>query len=165
MGPRCQLVIGLIMLIVGLAVVAIGAIFPSSNPLLALGWLLLIPLLVSFCGTIFLFVGLVRSAEKVSLPATVCRIVGLASVTGLGLTLGFGAAGFVSQVPDSLAGLNGSFVPGPTAALGAFIIGGIGLSTGLVVGAVDALVWWSLRGRHLPVTIAADRRIGAPPGT
>jgi hypothetical protein len=117
MGRRRQLIIGLILLIGGLVVVAIGTIFPSSNPLVALGWLLLVPSLVSFCGTIFVFVSL---------------------------------AGIVSQVPDSLAGLNGAFVPGPAPGLSAFVIDGIGLSVGLVLGAVAALTWWAFRARHLP---------------
>jgi hypothetical protein len=150
MGRRRQLIIGLILLIGGLVVVAIGTIFPSSNPLVALGWLLLVPSLVSFCGTIFVFVSLVRSIEGARRSAAVYRIVGLASVAGLGLTLGFGAAGIVSQVPDSLAGLNGAFVPGPAPGLSAFIFDGIGLSVGLVLGAVAALTWSAFRARHLP---------------
>jgi hypothetical protein len=60
MGRRRQLIAGLIMLIGGLVVVAIRTISPSSDPLVALGWLV--------------------------------------------------ALGILSQVPDSLAGLNGSFV-------------------------------------------------------
>ena len=147
MSRRRQLVIGLIMLIGGLIVIAIGTIFPSSNPLVALGWLLLVPLLVSLCGTIFVFVSLARSTQRVRRSATVYRIVGLAAVAGLGLALGFGAAGIVSQVPDSLAGLNGAFVPGSAPGLGAFILGGIGLSAGLGIGAVAALVRWSIRGQ------------------
>jgi len=145
------------MLVGGLVVVAIGTIFPSSDPLVALGWLLLVPLLVSFCGTIFVFVSLARSAGRARRSAAVYRIVGLAAVAGLGLTLGFGAAGIVSQVPDSLAGLNGAFVPGSAPGLSAFILGGAGLSVGLMVGAVDALVWWSFRGRHLPPEMSSNR--------
>jgi hypothetical protein len=152
MGRCRQLVIGLIMLIGGLVAVAIGTIFPSSDPLVALGWLLLVPSLVSFCGTIFVFVSLARSTERVRRSAAAYRIVGLAAVAGLGLALGFGAAGIISQVPDSLAGLNGTFVPGPAPGLSAFILGGVGLTTGLVLGAVAALTWWAFRARHLPST-------------
>lgn len=157
MSRRHQLVIGLVMLIGGLSVVAIGTIFPSSNPLVALVWLLLVPLLVSFCGAIFVFVSLARSSGRVRRSAAVYRIVGLAAVAGLGLALGFGAAGIVSQVPDSVAGLNGSFVPGSAPGLSAFLLGGVGLSMGLVIGAVGALVWWSFRGRHLPPELVASR--------
>jgi hypothetical protein len=145
------------MLIGGLVVVAIGAIFPSSDPLVALGWLLLAPLLVSFWGTIVIFVSLARSTGSMRRSVAICRIVGLAAVTGLGLALGFGAAGIASQVPDSLAGLNGPFVPGSAPGLGAVIVGAVGLSAGLVIGAVDALVWWSFRGRHLPPEMNASR--------
>jgi MFS family permease len=157
MGRRRQLVIGLTMLIGGLVVVAIGTIFPSSNPLVALGWLLLVPLVVSVCGAIFVFVSLARSSENVGRSAAVYRIVGLAAVAGLGLGLGFPAAGIVSQIPDSVAGLNGSFIPGSAPGLGSFLCGGVGLSVGLVIGAVDALVWWSFRGRHLPPELVASR--------
>jgi hypothetical protein len=150
MGLRHQSVIGLVMLIGGLTVVAIGTIFPSSNPLVALGWLGFVPLAVSFCGAVFVFVRLARSSESVGRSAAVYRIVGLAAVAGLGLGLGFPAAGIVSQVPDSVAGLNGSFVPGSAPGLAAFFLCGVGLSMGLVIGAVTALVWWSFRGRHLP---------------
>jgi hypothetical protein len=150
MGRRRQLVIGLIMLIGGLVVVGIGTIFPSSNPVVALGWLLLVPFLVSFCGTIFVFVSLARSIVGARRSAAVYRIVGMAAVAGLGLALDFGAAGILSQVPDSLAGLNGPFIPGSAEGLSAFLLSGIGLSTGLVIGAIAALVWWSLRGRYMP---------------
>jgi hypothetical protein len=150
MSRRRQLAIGLIMLIGGLVVIAIGTSFPSSNPLVALGLLLLVPLLVSSCGTIFVFVSLARRPKRVRRSATVYRILGLGAVAGLGLALGFGAAGILSQVPDSLAGLNGPFVPGSAVGLGAFILGGIGLSGGLVIAAAAALIWWSFRGRHLP---------------
>jgi hypothetical protein len=127
MGRRRQLVVGLIMLVGGLVVVAIGTIFPSGNPLVALGWLLLVPVLVSFCGTIFVFVSLARNTKRVRRSAAVYRILGLTAVAGLGLALGFGAAGIVSQVPDSLAGLNGAFVPGPAPGLSTFILGGVGV--------------------------------------
>lgn len=157
MRRRHQLVIGLVMLIGGLTVVAIGTIFPSSNPLVALVWLLLVPLVVSFCGAIFVFVRLARSSESLGRSAAVYRIVGLAAVAGLGLGLGFPAAGIVSQVPDSVAGLNGSFVPGSAPGLAAFLCGGVGLSMGLVIGIVAALVWWSFRGRHLPPELVASR--------
>jgi hypothetical protein len=157
MGRHRQLVIGLIMLIGGLIVIAIGTIFPSNNPLVALGWLLLVPALVSFCGTIFVFVSQARSIEGARRSAAVYRIVGLAAIAGLGLALGFGVAGIASQVPDSLAGLNGSFVPGPAPGLAGFLCCGIGLSVGLVIGAMDALVWWSFRGRHLPPQLVARR--------
>jgi hypothetical protein len=150
MGRRRQLAIGLIMLIGGLVVVAIGTIFPSSDPLAALGWLLVVPLLVSLCGAIFVFVSLARSLGRVGRSAAVYRIVVLAAVAGLGLALGFGAAGIVSQVPDSLAGLNGSFVPGSAPGLDAFILSGVGLSAGLVMGAVAASIWWLLRATRPP---------------
>jgi hypothetical protein len=145
MGRRRQLVIGLVMLIGGLVVVAIGTISASNDPLVALGWLLVVPLLVSFCGAVFALVSLARSIGRVRRSAAVYRIVGLAAVAGLGLALGFGAAGIVSQAPDSLAGLNGSFVPGSAPGLSAFILSGVGLSAGLVIGAVAASIWWSLR--------------------
>lgn len=149
--------IGLVMLVGGLIVIAVGTIFPSSNPLVALGWLLLVPLLVSLCGAVFVFLRLARSSESLGRSAAVYRIIGLAAVAGLGLALGFGAAGIVSQVPDSLAGLNGSFVPGSAPGLAAFVCAAVGMSFGLVIGAGAALVWWSFRGRHMPPEAVASR--------
>ncbi|MDQ1547331.1 MAG: hypothetical protein QOH69_2235 [Actinomycetota bacterium] len=150
MGRRRQLVIGLIMLIGGLVVIAIGTIFPSTDPLVALGWLLFVPVLVSICGTVLVFVGLARQIERAPRSAAIYRILGLAAVAGLGLALGYGAAGILSQVPDSLAGLNGPFVPGSAQGLSALFLIGVGLLVGLVIGAVVGLIWWSLRGRHMP---------------
>lgn len=157
MDRRRQLIIGLVMLIGGMTVVAIGAIFPSSNPLVALGWLLLVPLVVSFCGAVFVFVGLARGSQIIARSVAVYRIIGSVAVAGLGLGLGFPAAGIVSQVPDSAAGLNGTFIPGSAPPLAAFLCGGIGLSIGLVIGAVAALIWWLFRRRHLrPGAAAVD---------
>jgi hypothetical protein len=153
MGRRRQLVVGLIMLIAGLVVVAVGTIFPSSNPLVALGWLLLAPLLVSVCGSIFVLVSLVRRRRT----AAAYKILGSGAVAGLGLALGFGAAGILSQVPDSLAGLNGGFVPGSAPGLGALILGGIGLSIGLVIGSGTALIWWTSLRRHPVSEMSASR--------
>jgi hypothetical protein len=156
MGRR-QLAIGFIMLIGGLVVVAIGTAFPSGDPLVAIGWLLFVPVLVAFCGTIFVFAGLARSPQTARRTPAPYRTVGSAAVAGLGLALGYGAAGIISQVPDSLAGLNGPFVPGPAAGLAAFTISTIGLSAGLVIGATIALMWWSVRGRHLPAEAGTHR--------
>jgi hypothetical protein len=143
MSRRRQLVIGLSTLIGGLVVVAIGTIIPSSDPVVALGWLLLLPLLVSLCGTIFISASLARSIGTVRRSVAGCRIVALTAAISLGLALGYGALGLVSQVPDSLAGLNGAFVPGSAPGLGAFFCIGVGLSGGLVIGAVAALIWRS----------------------
>jgi hypothetical protein len=157
MGRRRQLVTGLILLVGGLAVIGFGTIFPSRNPLVALGGLLVVPSLVSLCGAIFVFVSLARRTESVTGSAALYRIVGLGAVAGLGLALGFGAAGILSQVPDSLAGLNGAFIPGPAVGLSAFILSGVGLSIGLVIGIMAAVAWWALRGRHLPPGMNASR--------
>ena len=148
MGRSRELAIGLTMLIGGLVVVGVGAILPSKDAIVALGWLLFLPALVSVCGAVFVAVSLARNFEGASPSATVRRIVGLAAVAGLGFALDLGAASILSQLPDSLAGLNAPFVPGSTVALSAFVIGGMGLPLGLVVGAVAALLWWSLRGRR-----------------
>lgn len=149
-GRRRQLVVGLILLAGGLVVLAIGTIFPSNDPLVALGWLLLVPLLVSLCGTVLVFISLVRNKGSVRQPATVyriVRIVGIAAVAGLGLSLGYGVAGFLSQVPDSLAGLNGPFVPGSGPGLSGLFLCGMGLAAGLLIGVGAALTRWLSRRR------------------
>jgi hypothetical protein len=150
MRRRRQLYIGLILLIGGLIVDAIGAIYPFADPRVAMGYLLVVPILVSICGTVLVFVTLAPSTIKATRSASVYRIARLAGVAGLGLTLGYGAAGILSQVPDSLAGLNGPFIPSAVPAIEMLALGGIGLSMGLLIGAVAARVSWALRGRDLP---------------
>jgi hypothetical protein len=157
MRRRRQLIIGLIMLIGGLVVDAIGAIYPFADPLVALGYLLFVPILVSICGTVFVFVGLARSTRKATRSASVQRIARLAAVAGLGLAIGYAEAALLSQVPDSLAGLNGPFIPSTAPAIQVLVIGGIGLSMGLLIGAVAARAWWAFRGRHLPPRSAETR--------
>ena len=138
------------MLIGGLVVVAIGAIHPSTDPLVAIVYLLGAPALVASCGTVFVFVSLARSKAPATRSASVYRIARLAALAGLALALAYGAASGLSQVPDWLAGLNGRFIPGSTSALEELALGGIGLLTGLLIGAVGGQVWWRFHGRHLP---------------
>jgi hypothetical protein len=157
MRRRRQLIIGLIMLIGGLVVVAIGAIHPSADPLVAIVYLLGIPALMASCGTVFVLVGLARSKAPATRSASVYRIARLAAVAGLGLALAYGAASGLSQVPDWLAGLNGRFIPSTAPAIQEFVLGAIGLSTGLLIGAVAARVWWAFRSRHLPPWSAESR--------
>jgi hypothetical protein len=152
---RRSFAIGRILLIGGLVVVAFGTIFPSSNPVMALGWLLLAPSLLSCCGATFVFVSLARSAEAASRSGTVYRIIGSAAIAGLGLALAYGVAGTLSQLPDTLAGLNGPFIPG-RASPSMFFLSGVGFAVGIVIGTIDALVWWRLRGRHLLILDATD---------
>jgi hypothetical protein len=116
----------------------------------ALGYLLVVPIMVSICGTVFVFVSLARSTRKATRSASVYRVARLAAVAGLGLALGYGMAGILSQVPDSLAGLNGPFIRSTTPAIQVFVLGGIELSMSLLIGAMAARVWWEFRGPHLP---------------
>jgi hypothetical protein len=157
MGHRRQLVVGLILLAGGLVVVAIGATYAFADPVVALGYFVVVPSLVSCCGIVFIVVGLARSTRS----TLVYRIVGVSAMCGLGLALGFGAAGILSQVPDSLAGLNGAYIPGSAPGIGVFVLGGIGLSVGLVIGAVASLVWWAYRGRHLPPRSVESPKLGS----
>jgi hypothetical protein len=155
MSRRHQLGIGSILVIGGLAVIAVGAVFPSRDPMVALGWLLVTPLLVALCGAVFVCVGLARISGAARRSAVAYRIVGLVAIAGLGVGLGYPAAGIVSQIPDTAAGLNGPFVPGSAPGLGAFVCSGVGLSAGLVIGVLTAVLWWSSRGhRPPPETIA-----------
>jgi hypothetical protein len=157
MSRHRQFVIGLIMLIGGLVVVAIGAIHPSTDPLVAIVYLLGVPALVASCGTIFVFVSLARSKAPATRSASVYRIARLAAVAGLALALAYGAASGVSQVPDWLAGLNGRFIPSSSSALGELALGGIGLLMGLVIGGGGAQVWWAFCGRYLPPRSVGSR--------
>jgi hypothetical protein len=157
MGHRRQLIVGLILLAGGLVVVAVGAIYPFADPLVALGYLLFVPILVSICGTVFVFVSLARSTRKATRSASDYRTARLAAVAGLGLALGYAEAALLSQVPDSLAGLNGPFIPSTAPAIQVLVMGGIGLSMGLLIGAVAARAWWAFRSRHLPPRSAESR--------
>jgi len=153
MSRHRQFIVGLIMLIGGLVVVAIGAIHPSTDALVAIVYLLGVPALVASCGTVFVFVSLARGKA----PATRCRITRLAALAGLALALGYGAASGLSQVPDWLAGLNGHFTPSSTAPLEELALGGIGLLMGLLIGGAGAQVWWSYQARHSPPPCAGSR--------
>lgn len=148
MGSHRQLAVGVILLAAGLVVVAIGTVFPAADPVVALGYLLAAPMLVSFCGTVVIVVAVARGITKARRSAPASRIVGLSAVAGLGLYVGYGVAGVLSQVPDSLAGLNGPYVPGSAPGIAAFELAGFGLFAGLVIGAVVALVWRAYRRRH-----------------
>jgi hypothetical protein len=154
---RHELIIGLTMLVAGLLVIAVGAVFPASDRLVAIGWLLFLPVLVSLCGTVFVCVSLARTRASARPSAVVYRIVGFGAMAGLGLAFAYGAAGILSQVPDSLAGLNGPYVPGAANALSAFLLGGFGLVIGLALGAAAAVAWWFVSGRHM-----APERVGEP---
>ena len=64
----------------------------------------------------------------------------LVALVGLALGLSFPVAGIISQIPDSLAGLNAEFVPGPAPAIGAIAFAVIGLAVGLAVGAIGSIL-------------------------
>jgi hypothetical protein len=138
------------MLIGGLVVVAVGAIHPVTDPVVAIVYLQGVPGLVASCGTVFVFVSLARSNEPATRSSAVYRIARLAAVAGLGLALAYGAASGLSQVPDWLAGQNGRFIASSSSALQELALGGIGLVMGLLLGGAGAQAWRVFRGRHLP---------------
>jgi xanthine/uracil/vitamin C permease (AzgA family) len=140
-------VTGLILLVGGMAVIAIGSASPTNDPVVALGWLTLAPLLVSLCGTVLVFVSLVRRSARSTRGSARYRIVRLFAVAGLGLGLAYPVAGILSQVPDSVAGLNGTYVYVPPLP-GVLLCCGVGLFVGVAVGALAAWVWLSLHARQ-----------------
>lgn len=148
MGRRRQVAVGSALLAAGLVTVAVGTAYPSTDARVALDCLLVLPMLVSLCGIVFLVAALARRSGGATRPAPVATIIGVSAASGLGLALGFGAAGVLSQVPDWLAGLNGPYIPGSAAGAGVFVLAGIGLSAGLLIGAVAAVIWWVYRGRQ-----------------
>jgi hypothetical protein len=150
LGRHRQFAIGLTLLIGGLTVIAFGTAYPAADPVAALGYLIVVPSLVSCCGTVLIAVGLARRIGGRTRSTSPHRIVGISAMSGLGLALASGTLGILSQVPDSLAGLNGAYVAGPAPAIEALVLGGIGLSVGLVIGTVASFAWWAYRGRHLP---------------
>lgn len=131
--------LGLVLVISGVVVVALGAMAQSEDPVVALGWLLTVPLLVSVCGCAFLIASLFGIDGSDSRLARHRPLV-LVALVGLALGLSFPVAGIISQIPDSLAGLNAEFVPGPAPAIGAIAFAVIGLAVGLAVGAIGSIL-------------------------
>lgn len=109
---RLPLALGLVLLVSGVVVVAFGAMVQSEDPVVALGWLLTLPLLMSMCGCAFLIASHFGISEYNSDLARRRPLV-LVALVGLALGLSFPAAGVISQIFDSAAGLNAEFVPGP----------------------------------------------------
>lgn len=134
---RLPLALGLVLLVSGVVVVAFGAMVQSEDPVVALGWLLTLPLLMSMCGCAFLIASHFGISEYNSDLARRRPLV-LVALVGLALGLSFPAAGVISQIFDSAAGLNAEFVPGPAPAIGAITFAMSGLAVGLVVGAIGS---------------------------
>ncbi|MCT9820810.1 hypothetical protein N3K63_10995 [Microbacterium sp. W1N] len=135
-------------------VVSVGALVQSESRAVALGWLLTVPLGASVCGCAFLIASLV-GADKSDSRLARYRPSVLVGLIGLALGLAFPAAGIISQIPDSTAGLNGEFVPGPAPAIGSIAFAAIGLAVGLGVGTIGSalLQFMNRRGSALePLT-------------
>ncbi|HWU32422.1 MAG TPA: hypothetical protein VN108_06090 [Marmoricola sp.] len=132
MTGRRILAAGPIFVIVAVAVISAGAIWPSADRVVALGVMLLLPLLAAIAGCVVLVIALTRS-RKADAAVPVGRILAVAALVGLVLAFGFGALGIVSQIPDTMAGFNGSYVPGSAPGLAALTLGSEGVVAGLPV--------------------------------
>jgi hypothetical protein len=150
MRSNRQLVTGLALILAGLVVVELGSIVASRDVFTGLVLLLVLPLAVSFCGAVLVFIGLARRPRSTSRARFMRRIVGLATVAGLGLALGFPALGTLGQLPDYASGLNGTFLSSSAAGIATFVIVGVGVLAGAGSGVLIALIWWVTRGRALP---------------
>ena len=146
-GTR-QVAIGLGVMIAGLVAVAVGVVVGSHDLFVGLILLLLVPLSVSSCGAVLALIGLVRQPEGRSRSAVIRRITGGAALACVGSGFGYGALGSLSQLPDYAAGLNGAFLPEDGLSL--FLFAGMCLLAGLGSGILVALIWWMIRGRHVP---------------
>jgi hypothetical protein len=148
MSPQRQPAIGLGIMIAGLVAIAVGVVVASHDLFVGLILLLLVPLSVASCGAVVALIGLVRQPEGRSRSSLVRRIIGGAVLACVGSGLGLGALGTLGQLPDYAAGLNGAFLP--PSGLSIFLSAGMCLLVGLGAGILIALIWWKMRGRHLP---------------
>ena len=146
MNPHRQVAIGLGIMIAGLVAIAAGVVVASHDLLVGLILLLFVPLSVSFFGAVVALIGLVRQPEARSRSAVIRRIIVGAALACVGSGFGFGALGTLSQLPDWFTGANGAYLPEDGLSL--FLFAGICLLVGLGSGAVIALSWWTIRGRH-----------------
>ena len=135
-------------MIAGLVAIAIGVVIASHDLFVGLIVLLLVPLSVSCCGAVLALIGLVRQPEGRSRSAVIRKIIGGAVLACVGSGFGFGALGTLSQLPDWFEGLNGAYLP--EGGLSVLIFAGTCLLVGLGSGALIALSWWAVRGRHVP---------------
>jgi hypothetical protein len=133
---------GIVLVVTGLGVIVAGTIAPSSDIVVALGWLLVAPLVLMLFGAVCSLIGLLRDVKTLSRQNSTRRIFAAGAAAGIALSSGFGAAGGVSQVPDWMSGENGDFLPGPEGGGGALIVVALGLVIGVVVGGVVVAVWW-----------------------
>ena len=136
------------MMIAGLVAIAVGVVVASHDLFVGLILLLLVPLSVSSCGAVLALIGLVRQPEARSRSAVIRRIIGGAVLACVGSGFGFSALGTLSQLPDYATGLNGAYLPED--GLSFFLFAGMCLLVGLGVGAMIALIWRTIRGRHVP---------------
>jgi len=143
------------MMIAGLITIAVGVAVTSHDLVVGLILLFLVPLAIAFCGALLAFIGLARQREGGSRSAVILRIIGGTAVACLGSWFGFGCLSILSQLPDWFAGLNGVFRSDSN--LGFFAFAGLFLLTGLGLGILIALGWWTVRGRHQLQAAPAQR--------
>ena len=154
MNPRRQLTIGLAITLAGLVALAAGVLVASHDLFVGLILLLAIPMSVSSCGAVLALIGLVRLPETESRSAVIRRIIGGAVLACVGSGFAYGALATLSQLPDWVSGDNGPYLPedGPSLLLFAATC----LLAGLGSGALIALGWWAVRGRHVPKAALAQ---------
>ena len=150
MSSNRQLFTGLGLIVGGLVVVWLGSLVATRDVFTGLVLLLVFPLVVAFCGAVLVFIGLARGPRSTGRAQFVRRVVGLATVAGAGLALGFPALGTVGQLPDYASGLNGPFGTDSYLSIACFFIVGVGMLAGAGSGILIALIWWVARGRNLP---------------
>jgi hypothetical protein len=134
--------LGIVLVMAGLDVIVAGTISPSSDIVVALGWLLFAPLVVMLFGAVCILIGLLRHVKTLLKQNLTRRILAAGAAAGIALSAGFGAAGLVSQVPDWISRANGAFPPGPEGAEGALIIVAVGLVIGVAMGGAVVAVFW-----------------------
>ncbi|MEH3088304.1 MAG: hypothetical protein PGN24_01495 [Microbacterium arborescens] len=102
-----------------------------------------------FVGILLIAAGMIVIAAGTG--ASSDRGVALGAITGLAFGLAFPLAGIVSQIPHSVNGSNGEFVPGAGPVVGVMTCAGVGLSAGLLLGVLARLLARSASRRsHRP---------------
>lgn len=144
---------GLLVLIAGLAALAVGTLVGSHDLVIGLILLLIVPLATVFCGAVLALIGLARQPVRQAGSPPTRQIIGMVALAGLGAGSGYPALATLSQLPDYASGINGAFLP-PTF-LEVVLLPATGLALGLVAGSVIAVVSRSAERRRGRSTAAA----------
>jgi len=141
-----RIVLGIVLLVGGAVLLGVGtAVSGGVTDVATLVALLLAPPVIALVGAVVLLSAIAPRGRRASPAATVARIIGVATVSGLTLGIALTIAGIAVLVPGWASGTGGPFRAGFGVGLAAVLEMGTGLVVGAIVGFVVALVWRSTR--------------------